>query len=292
MKRPERGERPKPLLGGREFPVHQFKTASRFAAAGAIVALFLVPMSISAFQANDPTSVKARPGLIVIFALLAVWTFGWLINAIKYRALIRTAYDRNLLVPGGGWRVLWANRARWVFTWAAALSWAAILLSGHRGKSNEYSISVSLWLALAFTLIGILALMLNLSMMLSGAGLESEAARLEKARGLRDDIRDHEAKLEDRTDSIAQSLAERITARISDLEALSGQIGSAERKRELIQTEVDAEMRALNQEIYGASERKARRQQWWFVALSFILGFVVNWLSDPIRDFLLHKNHF
>jgi hypothetical protein len=89
---------------------------------------------------------------------------------------------------------------------------------------------------------------------------------------------------------VAQSLAERISARISDLEALTGQVGSAERKRELIQTEVDAEMRALSQEIYGASERKSLRQQWWFVGLSFVLGFLVNWLSGPMLE-LFHKIH-
>jgi hypothetical protein len=213
MIRPERPERPKPLLGGKEFPLHQLRTASRCTAAGAIVALFLVPISIPAFQADDTTSVKARPGLIVIFVLLAAWTFGWLINAIKYRALARTAYGRDLLAPSGGWRHLWANRARWIATWAAAILFATMVLSGHhRRTSNTDTIFVRWWLALAFTLSAALAVALNLKMIISEDAPEPEAARLEKARGLRDEIRAHEAKLQDRTDSVAQSLAERISA--------------------------------------------------------------------------------
>jgi hypothetical protein len=49
-------------------------------------------------------------------------------------------------------------------------------------------------------------------------------------------------------------------------------------------------MRTLSQEIYGASERKSLRQQWWFVGLSFVLGFFVNWLSGPMLE-LFHKIH-
>jgi hypothetical protein len=80
------------------------------------------------------------------------------------------------------------------------------------------------------------------------------------------------------------SLGERISKRIVDLERLSEEFGNAQRTQELIQAAVDAEMLALSREVYGRSARRERQRQWGFELLSFVLGFVVNGLTPSVLD--------
>jgi len=160
-----------------------------------------------------------------------------------------------------------------------------MVLTGHTTPTHPNTVTVSPWLAFAFALTGIGALVLTSISSDRPAGIaSSEAFHLEEARGMQSQIQMHEANLKDKTDSIAESLGERISKRIGDLERLSDEVGSAQRKRELIQREVDSEMQALNREIYDISARRDRRRQWSFALLSFVLGFVVNGLTAPVVD--------
>jgi hypothetical protein len=279
------------MLGGEAFPVHQFKRSSQYALRGTFITLFVVPVSVGAFRINDSSSVSARPCFIFVYVALFGWTVGWLASFLKYRALVLATYDKALLVAGSTRRFSWASRARWILAWLSATSWAVMMLAARIAQTHPNTVAVSPWLALASFLTGIAALVLTgiLSNRVTGIA-SSEAFHLEEARGLKDEIKIHEASLRDKTDSIAESLGERISKRLADLERLSGEVGSSQRKRELIQTEVDAEMQALNREIYGISARRDRRRQWGFVLLSFVLGFVVNGLTAPVLD-LFHGIH-
>jgi hypothetical protein len=272
-------------LGGKAFPAHQLKRSLQYAFCGALIFLFIAPWNISAFRTNDSSSVSARPGLTFFCVVFIVWTVGWLASFLKYRDLARATYDKALLVPGSTRRSHWASRARWILAWLSATLWAVLVLAGRTTPTHPNTVTVSPWLAFAFFLTGIGALILTGILGDRATGIaSSEAFHLEEARGLKDEIQIHEASLRDKTDSIAESLGERISKRIVDLERLSDEVGSTQRKRELIQTEVDAEMQALNREIYGISARRDHRRQWGFALLSFVLGFVVNGLTVPVLD--------
>jgi hypothetical protein len=280
----------KPRLGGKEFPLHQLRKSRRFAAGGGLVSLFFIPYAISAFRDNDPDSLHARPGLVFFYAALLVWTSAWTAHVMKYRALAQSKYTRSQFIPKGGRMATAANLTRWILAWSSGLTWAVMFAAGHSDQGNPHSTKVSAGLLIASYLSGLIALALT-AFLSAGSKLESEAFRLEEARGLKDEINAHEAGLKDKTDSIAQSLSERIYQRIAELEMLSGEVGNAEQARKAIQSEIDSGRQELYRAVFGLGERKNLRQQWLFAALSFCLGFVVNWLSDPALN-LFHRFHF
>jgi hypothetical protein len=210
-------DRPKRVLGGKEFPLHQLKTSSRFTVGGALAMCFVVPLSIYPFQGNDRSSVQARPGFIVLDIALAVWTCAWLASLIKYRAITRSRYKGTQLIPSGGRAVRRINRLRWASAWASALSGAVMLLAGYEQRSTG-SIMLSLWPALAFFLSGILAIVLTVMLIGSESGLKSQGFIEEEARGLTEDMRAHEVKLKESGDVMALSLSERISKNLEELE--------------------------------------------------------------------------
>ena len=279
-------------LVGRAFPFHQLRTSSRFAIAGALTALFVVPVSVAAFQLNDKSSIQARPGFIFLYVILFAWIWGWVVSIVRYRTIVHATYQKEFLIPKGGWKFSWANRLRWVLVWCSAISWAVMILTGSRKSVDPDSIAVSPWAFTSFVLAGMVAI--GMTAILTGLKPElgeTGALHLEKARGLSEEIRGHEASLKDKTESIASSLGERIAKRILDLERIHGEIDNAERKRQLIQREVNSEMLALNREIYAQGSRRELFRQWGFVIVSFALGFVVNWLSTPALE-LFRGFHF
>ncbi len=282
---------PPQRLRGKKFPAHQLMKSSQYAFRGGLTTLYLTPLIISVFHFHDRSSVGARPGFIFLYVAALAWTVGWLTSLVKYRAVVRATYDESLLMPGSTQKLNWANRAKWILAWLSGASWAAILLTASSVQNHPNTFVLSPWPIFAFLLTGIGALVLVGILSDHATGIaSSEAFQLEEARGIQYQAQVHEAGLRDQTDSIAESLSERISKRIDDLERLSDEVGSTQRKRELIKTEVDAEMQALNREIYGISARKDRRRQWGFALLSFVLGFVVNGLTGPVVD-LVRRIH-
>lgn len=272
-------------LGVKAFPAHQLERSSQYAFRGGIITLYLAPLVISVFRSNDSSSVGARPGFAFLFVASLVWTVVWLASFVKYRGLVQATYDEALLVPGSTRRYNLASRAKWILSWLAATSWAAMILTANTTQLHPNTLILSPWSVAVFVLTGIGALVLVVILSEHPTGIaSSEAFQLEKDRGIQYELQMQEATLREKTDSIAESLGERISRRIDDLERLSLQVDSTRRTRELIQREVDAEMQELNRKIYGMSARKDRRRQWGFVFLSFVLGFVVNGLTAPVVD--------
>lgn len=273
-------------LGGREYPAHELRQSAHFVAGGILLALYAVPITASFFWDTDRVSVQARPGSVVFYVLLAAWTGGWLMNAIKYRKLVRSAYARDQLVSCGRGMLVWGNRVRWVLIWISALTWAAMMIVVHEEKSYPPAIPVSGWLALAFLFSGLPALVLTT--LISASHLESEAYRRETAHGLEKEILVRGAAMAEKADLAVHALAERISRRIAELDLLSAQVNDLERERQVAELALKPEILKLYNEAYGLSDRKSTRLQWLFLGLSFVLGFVVNWLSSPALTLFRH----
>jgi hypothetical protein len=272
-------------LGGEAFPAHQLKRSSQYAFRGALAVAFITPIVISVFRLNDNSSVSARPGFILLYTALLVWTVAWLASLLKYRELVRATYSKTSLAPGSTRRSDRASRAGRILAWLSAISWAVMLLTARIVPAHSNTLILSPWPGCAFILTGIAALVLTgLSGERATGIVSSEAFHLEEARGLQNQIQMHDAGLRGKTDSMIDSLGERISKRIVDLERLSEEFGNAQRTQELIQAAVDAEMLALSREVYGRSARRERQRQWGFQLLSFVLGFVVNGLTPSVLD--------
>ena len=270
-------------LGGEAFPAHQLKRSSRYVFCGALAVAFVSPIVISVFRLNDNSSVSARPGFIVLYIALLVWTVAWLASLLKYRDLVRATYGKASLAPGSTRWFDRASRVGRILAWLSAISWAVMLLTARIVPAHSNTLMLSPWPGCAFTLTGIAALVLTGISHETGT-VSSEAFHLEEARGLQNQIQIHQAGLEGKTDLMTKSLGERISKRIVDLERLSDEFGNAQRTQELIQAAVDAEMLALDRKVYGLSARRDRQRQWGFQLLSFVLGFVVNGLTPSVLD--------
>jgi hypothetical protein len=281
---PKNQESSRRTLNGEKFPARQLRISTRFAIGGALVGLFIIPDSIGAFRLNDSSSVAARPGLIFVDIAVLAWTAGWILSVRKFGRLVRSTYDRPLLAPRSSRRSRLMNRVRWVFVWLSAASWASMQLTGvMTASTHSNQISVPAWGAAAFFLTGCVALVLSAILEDRKTGISPpEAFDLERAQDLREEVRRLGSGLEEITTSIAQSLSEKISNQIADLERVSGEVIDAQHKREIIQGTVNSEMKSLSREIYDISTRGEHRRQWAFALLSFLFGFVINWLTNPV----------
>jgi hypothetical protein len=278
---PQEQVRPGLALSGRDLPLHISNSAWRRMLGGALALAFVAPISVGAFRLNDSSSVSARPGSIIIDGVLLGWVGFWLSRYLSYRKLVLSSYAAAAIIPFDQPKVIWARRVRWVLAWLFLALWTALLMLGKASSSSPDTITVSPWLGSLCFLAGIGALILSAIL---PKPPESEAYQLESARLVG-------AKLGGQANQAFATLSERISKRIVDLQDLHGEISSAERKRELIQREVDAEKQALYREVFEISSRRDHRRQWGFVIVSFLLGFVVNWLSAPAWH-LFHRLHF
>lgn len=119
-----------------------------------------------------------------------------------------------------------------------------------------------------------------------------EAFELEEARGLQAEIVSQEEKLKERADSLARSLSETLTHKLNELGTLSGEVDRLQHIQATIQKALEPEYQQIYRTVLHQGDRKNTRQQWLFLALSsvigLVLGFAVNWLSNPLYNSIFH----
>ncbi|MGW4471966.1 hypothetical protein ACWENQ_20040 [Nonomuraea sp. NPDC004354] len=85
--------------------------------------------------------------------------------------------------------------------------------------------------------------------------------------------------------AVSNELELYLQERLAALDALSAQVEEKERLAALTPEQVKALEKALQRQFVGQN-RSGLAQQAVFLVLAFVLGFVVNWLSDPALDWL------
>jgi hypothetical protein len=274
---------PRQPLRGRAFPFHQMRFYFRCMTGGAFVSVYMIPYVRNAY-AYDNAPLNSRIGVAVVEALALVWTCGSAGSFLKYRSLAREAYDISMLDSGGGRAGRWLNRLKLLLTGSSLAAGAAMGLAGKNYATNPNTFVVSPWLAAAFYLCGMGALVLA-GYLSQSEFSSSEAARLEEARGLSEDVKRLEIAATEVSEPVINSLSEAISQRIIDLQRLYGEVDDVQRQNELIRGEVTSAVQSLMIDAVHVNSRRDLRRQWIFLLVSFVLGFVVNWLSQPALDF-------
>ncbi len=86
---------------------------------------------------------------------------------------------------------------------------------------------------------------------------------------------------------VSRELELYLEERLAALNELSEKVDNQERLASLTPEQVEALNKILRQHFTG-NRRSGLVQQIVFLVLAFLLGFIVNWLSGPLLDFVQH----
>jgi hypothetical protein len=258
-----------PRLSERSHPVSELKDA-RFLLRISIGMVYFAAFGIEAALQSPDIQVRADQ-LKYLYAASAMGILGlsailYLMRSIRHaKQAIVHRYGNDARIDEPHW-LRPARLGRWLILHVGL---CAFLGAGATGRVIDGAVNIRIGSPLAIIFLTCLAIgPLTLAI---PAPPRSTAELTEEA----------EAQA-DASEPIIEALSAEIRRRISSLDELRR---TTELAREISEDHTQVVRESLI-EVLRIRDRKQTRQQWLFVFVSFCLGFLVNWWSDPLLKFL------